>query len=100
MTLVERGAPRSAVNDVVVLVHASGFVPTELTWPSTWTDRFDRDRTPSSPGRELAGVVTPSAYPTWGLSVGQRVFGLPTVPKRLIGEDHGVSIAAVATILV
>jgi hypothetical protein len=25
------------------MVHASGFVPTELTWPSTWTDRLDRD---------------------------------------------------------
>jgi NADPH:quinone reductase-like Zn-dependent oxidoreductase len=36
MTLVERPEPRGAINDVVVQVHASGFVPTELTWPSTW----------------------------------------------------------------
>ena len=35
MTLVERPAPRAAINDVVVEVHASGFVPTELAWPST-----------------------------------------------------------------
>src|SRR5215472_1605776 len=55
MTLVERSEPRAAINDVVVEVHASGFVPTELTWPSTWTDRLDRDRTPSTPGHELAG---------------------------------------------
>ena len=39
MKLVERPEPQAAINDVVVQVHASGFVPTELTWPSTWTDR-------------------------------------------------------------
>ena len=76
MTLVERPEPPAAINDVVVQVHASGFVPTELTWPSTWTDRRDRDRTPSVPGHELAGVVTALGYGTTGLSVGARVFGL------------------------
>src|SRR6187431_1887686 len=76
MTLVQRPEPRAAINDVVVRVHASGFVPTELTWPSTWTDRLDRNRTPSIPGHELAGVVTALGYGTRGLSVGQRVFGL------------------------
>jgi NADPH:quinone reductase-like Zn-dependent oxidoreductase len=76
MTLVERPEPPAAINDVVVQVHASGFVPTEMAWPSTWTDRRDRDRTPSIPGHELAGVVTALGYGTTGLSVGQRVFGL------------------------
>jgi NADPH:quinone reductase-like Zn-dependent oxidoreductase len=76
MTLVERPEPRPAINDVVVRIHASGFVPTELAWPSTWTDRCSRDRTPSIPGHELAGVVTAIGYGTTGLSVGQRVFGL------------------------
>ena len=76
MKLMERPAPRPAINDVVVEVHASGFVPTELEWPSTWTDRLGRDRTPSIPGHELAGVVTALGYGTTGLSVGQRVFGL------------------------
>ena len=76
MKLVERPEPRAAINDVVVQVHASGFVPTELTWPSTWTDRQGRDKTPSIPGHELAGVVTALGYGTTGLSVGQRVFGL------------------------
>lgn len=48
-----------------------------MAWPSTWTDRrLDRDRTPSIPGHELAGVVTALGYGTTGLSVGQRVFGL------------------------
>src|SRR4051812_35663286 len=76
MALVERPEPQAAINDVVIQVHASGFVPTELTWPSTWTDRLGRDRTPSIPGHELAGVVTALGYGTTGLSVGQRVFGL------------------------
>src|SRR5260370_12406464 len=76
MTLVERPEPQAAINDVVVQVHASGFVPTELAWPSTWTDRLDRDRTPSIPGHELAGVVNALGYGTTGLSVGQRVFAL------------------------
>jgi NADPH:quinone reductase-like Zn-dependent oxidoreductase len=76
MTLVERPEPPAAINDVVVRVHASGFVPTEIAWPSTWTDRGGHDRTPSIPGHELAGVVTALGYGTTGLSVGQRVFGL------------------------
>ncbi|MEU9740318.1 NADP-dependent oxidoreductase [Micromonospora chersina] len=76
MRLVERPEPKPALNDVVVRVHASGFTPGELTWPSTWADRRGRDRTPSIPGHELAGVVSALGYGTTGLSVGQRVFGL------------------------
>ncbi len=76
MTLAERPEPSAAINDVIVEVHASGFVPTELEWPSTWTDRRDRDRSPSIPGHELAGVVSALGYGTTGLSVGQRVLGL------------------------
>jgi NADPH:quinone reductase-like Zn-dependent oxidoreductase len=76
MTLAERPEPPAAINDVIVEVHASGFVPTELAWPSTWTDRRNRDRTPSIPGHELAGVVSALGYGTTGVSVGQRVFGL------------------------
>src|ERR1700744_5582426 len=76
MKLVKRPEPQAAINDVIVQVHASGFGPTGLAWPSTWTDRLDRDRTPSIPGHELAGVVTALGYGTTGLSVGQRVIGL------------------------
>jgi NADPH:quinone reductase-like Zn-dependent oxidoreductase len=76
MTIAERPEPLAAINDVIVQIHASGFVPTELAWPSTWTDRRDRDRTPSIPGHELAGVVTALGYGTTGVSVGQRVLGL------------------------
>jgi NADPH:quinone reductase-like Zn-dependent oxidoreductase len=76
MTLAERPEPTAAINDVIVEIHASGFVPTEMAWPSTWTDRRNRDRTPSIPGHELAGVVTALGYGTTGVSVGQRVLGL------------------------
>ena len=85
MTLVERPDPDAALlaslesanyGDVVVEVHASGFTGNELEWPSTWVDRLGRDRTPSIPGHEVAGVVTSLSYGTTGLSVGQRVFGL------------------------
>jgi NADPH:quinone reductase-like Zn-dependent oxidoreductase len=85
MKLVERQDPDAArlaglegasYGDVVVEVHASGFTGNELEWPSTWVDRLGRDRTPSIPGHELAGVVSALGYGTTGLSVGQRVFGL------------------------
>jgi len=85
MTLAERPEPDAArlaslsganYGDVVVEVHASGFTGNELEWPSTWIDRLGRDRTPSIPGHELAGVVSALGYGATGLSVGQRVFGL------------------------
>jgi NADPH:quinone reductase-like Zn-dependent oxidoreductase len=76
LSLTELPYPEAATNDVVVRVHAAGFTPGELDWPSTWTDRAGRDRTPSVPGHELSGVVVGLGDGTTGLSVGQRVFGL------------------------
>jgi NADPH:quinone reductase-like Zn-dependent oxidoreductase len=74
--LAERPTPSAAINDVIVEVRAAGFVPTEVGWPSTWTDRAGRDRAPSILGHEVAGVVAALGYGTTGLSVGQRVVGL------------------------
>jgi len=85
MRLVDRADPDVArlasldgasYGDVVVEVHASGFTGRELDWPSTWIDRQGRDRTPTIPGHEVAGVVTALSYGAAGLAVGQRVFGL------------------------
>ncbi len=76
MKLAELPQPEAAGNDVLVEVHASGFTSGELDWDTTWTDRLGRDRTPSVPGHEVAGVVCALGYGTRGLSVGQRVFGL------------------------
>jgi NADPH:quinone reductase-like Zn-dependent oxidoreductase len=85
MRLVDRADPDVArlesldganYGDVVVEVRASGFTGNELDWPSTWVDRQGRDRTPTIPGHEVAGVVTALSYGAAGLTVGQRVFGL------------------------
>jgi hypothetical protein len=49
MRLAERPEPPAAINDVIVQVHASGFVPTEMAWccarPPT-APAPDRDRLP------------------------------------------------------
>src|SRR3954464_11368809 len=76
MTLAERPEPQAAINDAIVEIRASGFVPTETEWPSTWTDRRGLDRAPSIPGHELAGAVAALGYGAAGVSVGQRVCGL------------------------
>jgi len=96
MTQVERPEPEPATNDVFVQVHASGFTSGELTWPSTRTDRLDRDRTPTIPGQELAGVVTALGYGTTGLSVGQRVFGLTDSYRGGVCGDRGTQPRAAA----
>ncbi|MFI6920271.1 NADP-dependent oxidoreductase [Nonomuraea spiralis] len=76
LVLEDAPMPYGATGDVVVRVHAAGFVPDELDWPGTWTDRAGRDRAPSVPAHEVAGVVSEVRYGTTGLSVGDRVFGL------------------------
>jgi NADPH:quinone reductase-like Zn-dependent oxidoreductase len=68
--------PHAAENDVIVRVHAAGFTPGELDWPGTWTDRAGRDRTPTIPGHEVAGVIAELGYGTTGLTVGERAFGV------------------------
>ncbi|MGN6681743.1 MAG: NADP-dependent oxidoreductase [Streptosporangiaceae bacterium] len=72
----EEPYPRIAQNDVIVRVHAAGFTSTELSWPSTWTDRAGRDRTPVIPGHEVSGEVADLGPGATGLTVGQRVCGL------------------------
>ncbi len=76
LLLTDLPHPHAAENDVIVRVHAAGFTPGELDWPGTWTDRAGRDRTPSVPGHEVAGVVAELGYGTSNLTVGQRVCGL------------------------
>ena len=76
LSLEDLPYPQAADNDVIVQVHAAGFIRTELEWTRTWTDRAGRDRTPSVLGHELSGVIVELGYGTTGLTVGQRVFGL------------------------
>jgi hypothetical protein len=61
--LVELPKLKPAINDVVVEGHASGFVPAEGEWPSTWADRAGRDRTSAVIGHQLAGVVSCPPHP-------------------------------------
>jgi NADPH:quinone reductase-like Zn-dependent oxidoreductase len=76
ITLADVPEPTPAINDVLVEVHASGFVPAEWEWSSTWVDRCGHDRSQPIIGHEFAGVVTALGYGTTGLSRGQRVFGI------------------------
>jgi NADPH:quinone reductase-like Zn-dependent oxidoreductase len=76
ITMAERPEPTPAINDVVVEVHASGFVPAEWEWPSTWVDRCGHERIGAVIGHEFAGVVSSLGYGTTGLTLGQRVFGI------------------------
>ena len=59
MKLAERPEAPAAINDVIVQIHASGFVPTEMAWPETWTDRGAARRRPG--GRLRCRV---RSYPT------------------------------------
>ena len=76
LVVEEAPYPHISENDVVVRVHAAGFTPGELSWPSTWKDRAGRDRGPVIPGHEVSGEVAELGMGTTGLTVGQRVFGL------------------------
>src|SRR3954471_12813073 len=85
MTLVERPEPQAAINDVVVQVHASGFTWDELTWPSTWTDRLGRDRTPVIPGQVVHDQDTDAhdAASAVRLVRGRRIVNSVNSPTRL-----------------
>jgi NADPH:quinone reductase-like Zn-dependent oxidoreductase len=76
LALAEMPYPHMAENDVIVAVRAASFTPDELDWPGTWTDRAGRERTPTIPGHEVAGVVVELGFGTTGLEVGQPVIGL------------------------
>jgi NADPH:quinone reductase-like Zn-dependent oxidoreductase len=76
LVVEEASYPHTAENDVVIRVHAAGFTPGELDWPSTWKDRAGRDRGSVIPGHEVSGEVAGLGIGTTGLTVGQRVFGL------------------------
>ena len=80
MKLVERPEPQAAINDVVVQIHASGFVGTELFWPSTWTDRLGNDRT----RHRSQATSWPEWSPPWGMArLGCQWEGAPRISRRL-----------------
>ena len=64
-------------------VSCVGFVPTELTWPSTWTDRLDRDRS-LFPGTSWPEWSPPAAMARrgtlWDSECSASPTGLATAP--------------------
>lgn len=68
--------PALGTGDVLIEVHAAGYTPGELEWPSTWADRSGHDRTPIVPCYEVSGVVSALGFGTSGLSIGDEVYGL------------------------
>ena len=76
LVVEDAAVPPAGIGDVLVHVHAASFTPTELTWTATWTDRLGRDRLPIIPGHEVSGVVAELGYGTFGLAVGDEVYGL------------------------
>jgi NADPH:quinone reductase-like Zn-dependent oxidoreductase len=72
----EAPTPEPGTADVLVRVHAASFTATELTWPSTWTDRRGLDRTPVIPGHEISGVVVAQGWGAVAPAIGDEVIGL------------------------
>lgn len=68
--------PAPGIGDVLVAVRAASITPTELGWPSSWTDRAGRERSPVIPGHEFSGVVVALGPGTTGPGVGDPVFGI------------------------
>jgi NADPH:quinone reductase-like Zn-dependent oxidoreductase len=80
--------PPLGTGDALVRVHAASFTPTELAWPSTWTDRQGRDRTPVTPTHEVCGVVAALGFGTSGVEVGQQVYGLTDWYRDGVAADY------------
>jgi NADPH:quinone reductase-like Zn-dependent oxidoreductase len=78
LNLVYEQAPEPLVGigDALVRVHAASFTPTETRWPCTWVDRSGRSRVPTIPSHEVSGVVESLGDGSFGVSVGQEVYGL------------------------
>jgi NADPH:quinone reductase-like Zn-dependent oxidoreductase len=82
----EAPVPSLAPDDVLVRVHDSGVIPSELDWPSTWLHHDGTPRTPPIvPGHEVAGVVEAVGPDAAGLAAGDEVYGL--IDFRRDGAD-------------
>ncbi|HKC46351.1 MAG TPA: NADP-dependent oxidoreductase [Gemmatimonadales bacterium] len=76
--LVYEDAPRPipGPGDALVRVHACAITRDELTWGTTYTDPQGRERLPTIPGHEIAGVVEALAGDVTEPAVGSAVYGL------------------------
>ncbi len=76
--LVYEDAPRPTPGpgDALVRVYACAITRDELTWGTTYTNQQGRDRLPTIPGHEIAGVVEALAGDAREPAVGAAVYGL------------------------
>lgn len=70
MELADRTEPQAEINEVVLQLYATEFVPDKIEWPLTCTDGHYRSQTPSILRHELSRVLTTLGYGFRGLSVG------------------------------
>ena len=100
----ERGGPEQLIyedapkpvpgrGDAVVRVVAAGVTPTELSWPSAYTNRDSVDRLPAIPGHEFSGVVDVPDPVTTDVSAGEAVYALADFWRDGSDADY-IAIAA------
>lgn len=68
--------PTLQSGDALVRVIATSITKTELTWDETYSDCDGRQRIPSIPGHEFAGIVDTLAPDAAGVRVGDAVYAL------------------------
>ena len=69
--------PEPADGEVLIAVHASGVMPTELTWKPTWNTPEGAPRPfPIIPGHEFSGVIERLGNGVTGFAQGDAVFGM------------------------
>jgi NADPH:quinone reductase-like Zn-dependent oxidoreductase len=88
--LVYEEAPVPAVEpgDALVLVHATGITPAELTWDATYQNADSSPRMPSIPGHEVSGVIAAMEPNATGLGVGDAVYGLTAFTRDGAAADY------------
>jgi NADPH:quinone reductase-like Zn-dependent oxidoreductase len=69
--------PVPGAGEVLVRVHATSVMPTELTWRTTWETRAGQERPlPIILGHEFSGVLAGLGAGVRGLDIGAEVYGM------------------------
>ncbi len=88
ITLAKRPEPTQAINDVVVEVRASGFVPGEWERRSTWVDRSGHDRAPDprSPACEAQAAASTASMARGESTSVSAIAAHPAIPAPAPSE--------------
>src|ERR1044072_163697 len=69
--------PAPAPGEVLVRVHATSIMPTELGWRTTWETEAGKPRAlPLILGHEFSGIVAELGENVGGLDIGDEVYGM------------------------